>query len=279
MQNLSSFIIYKNLANVVSILGVLPLCILFQESGYQYLIPLIIYNNVMDDLDGILAARLNIKSEFGALLDNVCDAISHTIIVMVVGTHFGGMCVAASLAGATAVVWRSVSRLIPSRANGTGSPTNELIRHILFALLLARSFEFSLAPVLVVVFLLHTVSMLVPYKLPYLIRAMTKSHVAIGLVNVALLVAWLLPASTAIVAAGFVVSYLYSLGSTLILRQTVSPALSIASVATAATSVPGPRETATPTHGSYERSSHGLDGPGIHDQTATDADTTDGVHV
>ncbi len=52
--------IYKNLANAVSILGVLPLCLLFVADGYRYLIPLIVYNNIMDDLDGILAAKLNI---------------------------------------------------------------------------------------------------------------------------------------------------------------------------------------------------------------------------
>ena len=81
--------IYKNIPNVVSILGVVPLIVLFVEDGYQYIIPLIIYNNIMDDLDGILSAKLNARSEFGARLDNVCDAISHTIIVMVIGLHYG----------------------------------------------------------------------------------------------------------------------------------------------------------------------------------------------
>ena len=46
------------------------------------------YNNFMDDLDGVLAAKLNIRSDFGALLDNVCDAIAHTVVVMAVGMHF-----------------------------------------------------------------------------------------------------------------------------------------------------------------------------------------------
>jgi phosphatidylserine synthase len=218
MQKLSD-LIYKNLANIVSILGVLPLCVLFREGGYQFLIPLIIYNNVMDDLDGILAAKLNIRSEFGALLDNVCDAISHSVLVMVVGMHFGGVCAAASLLGVTAMVWRSVTRLDPRRDTGAGSPTNELIRHMFFVLLLAQIFEFSAAPYLIAVFLLHPVSMLVPYKLPYLIRGMTKSAIAIGLVNVALLVAWLVPFTTVFIAAGFVISYLYSLIAALIRKS------------------------------------------------------------
>jgi phosphatidylglycerophosphate synthase len=57
--------LYRNLANVTSILGVLPLVLLFFDDGYRYVIPLIIFNNVMDDLDGVLAAKLNIRSRFG----------------------------------------------------------------------------------------------------------------------------------------------------------------------------------------------------------------------
>ena len=88
MQEPRRNLVLRNLANIVSILGVLPICILLGEHGYHYLLPLIIYNNVMDDLDGVLAVKLNIRSNFGALLDNVCDAIAHTVVVMVVGIHF-----------------------------------------------------------------------------------------------------------------------------------------------------------------------------------------------
>ena len=83
MQGTERNVFLRNVANVVSILGVLPLCVLFCEYGYQYLIPLIVYNNIMDDLDGVLAVKLDIKSEFGAMLDNVCDAISHSVFVFV----------------------------------------------------------------------------------------------------------------------------------------------------------------------------------------------------
>ncbi|MEC4680024.1 MAG: CDP-alcohol phosphatidyltransferase family protein [Nitrospirota bacterium] len=77
--------LYRNLANAVSILGVLPLALLFLEDGYRYLVPLIIFNNVMDDLDGILAAKLHIRSRFGADLDNVCDVVAHGILVLAIG--------------------------------------------------------------------------------------------------------------------------------------------------------------------------------------------------
>jgi phosphatidylglycerophosphate synthase len=207
---------YKNIANFVSIIGVIPLCILLREGGYQYLVPLIIYNNVMDDLDGILAAKLDIRSEFGAILDNVCDSIAHSIIVMAVGMHFGGVCAVASLIGVTAMVWRGVARLDPAQINGVGSPTNELIRHVFFILVLAQILNFNAAPYLVATFLVHSVSMLVPYRMPYMIRSLTKSAAAIGLVNATLVVAWLIPLTAPVIASCFMISYLYALLTPLI---------------------------------------------------------------
>ena len=210
--------IYKNLANAASILGVLPLCLLFVADGYQYLIPLIVYNNIMDDLDGILAAKLNIRSRLGADLDNLCDAVSHVLFVMFVLVHFfdnaqpGNLfCATLGMAAVVAILLRVGKRLDPSQVAALGSPTNELIRHLLFVLLLANIFSFSPVPYLSVVFLFHIVSMLVPFHMPYQIRSLAKSAFAISMVNVALLVAWLIPSATPIVAACFFGAYLFSL--------------------------------------------------------------------
>lgn len=189
MRELRRNPLLRNLANITSILGVLPLCILFGEQGWQYLLPLIVYNNVMDDLDGVLAAKLDIKSNLGALLDNVCDAISHTMIMMVVGRHYleaaeysflGAACLAACLLAIAAIILRGVVRIDPAYSTGTGSPTNELIRHVFFVLLLAPIFEFDPTPYLIVACVLHTVSMHVPFKMPLLIRSLTKSATSIG---------------------------------------------------------------------------------------------------
>ena len=61
-----------------------------------------------------------------------------------------------------------------------------------------------------VAFVLHTVSMLVTYRMPRLIRSMTTSAAAIGLLNVVLIVAWLVPSTTPLIAAAFILTYLYS---------------------------------------------------------------------
>ncbi len=210
MTKNSGNIIYRNLPNIVTVLGVLPLALLFSEHGYQYIIPLIVYNNVMDDLDGILAAKLNLKSDFGAKLDNVCDAVSHTLFVMVIGMHYGLVCGIISAVAIAAILIRVVSRLDPSNENGTGSPTNELVRHMFFALLLADMFNFNPAFPLTVIFLFNTVSMHIPYPMPYMIRSLARTVVTVGIVNIMLISAWLLPCVLPIIAGCFIFAYLYS---------------------------------------------------------------------
>ena len=204
-------LVYKNIPNIVSILGVVPLAMLFLEDGFQYLLPLILYNNVMDDLDGILAAKLNLKSEFGAALDNVCDAVAHILVVMAVGMHYGGICALLSLVAAISILLRVVFRLTPSSGVSGGSPTNELMRHILFALVVAQYFEISPEPFLAAVFVLNALSMQVSYPLRYSIRSLTTSVAAIAGVNVALGVAWWFPVTAPAIAACFIATYLYSL--------------------------------------------------------------------
>lgn len=201
-------IVYEHIPNIVSVLGILPLALLFVDDGYQYIIPLIIFNNIMDDLDGILATQLELKSDFGAKLDNVCDAVAHALFVMVIGMHYGLICGFIGLIAVAAILIRVVSRLTSS--DGTGSPTNELIRHVLFTLLLAELFGFDPALLLIAVFIINTISMLWPYSMPYMIRSQAKTVFAVGMVNVLLILAWLIPYATPIIAGMFIFSYLYS---------------------------------------------------------------------
>jgi phosphatidylglycerophosphate synthase len=205
--------VYKNIPNIVSVLGVLPLSILFFKDGFQYLIPLIIYNNIMDDLDGILAIRLNLKSEFGAVLDNVCDAVAHIIIVMAIGIHYGVVFSIFSIIAVTSILLRVTSRLTSCAKISGGSPTNELMRHLLLVLLSAEYFEFTPEPFLITVIFLNSISMLSPFPMAYLIRGMTKSSMAIGLVNVSLLIAWVIPTASVAIAFFFFATHLYSLVS------------------------------------------------------------------
>jgi phosphatidylglycerophosphate synthase len=202
--------IYRNLANIASLLGVLPLVLLFQEDGYRYLIPLIIFNNVMDDLDGVLAAKLDIRSRFGANLDNVCDAVAHGILVLVIGAHYGEWVLLASLVAAASIILRATSRVDPDSVASGGTPTNELMRHLLFVLLLTAIFEVAAEPYLILIMLVHTITMMVPFKLSLLIRGLAKNATQVALVNVSLLVAWLSPLAAPFVAAAFIATYLYS---------------------------------------------------------------------
>ncbi len=202
--------IYRNLANATSILGVLPLVILFLDDGFLYVIPLVIFNNFMDDLDGVIAAKLNIRSRFGADLDNVCDSVAHISLALAVGAHFGIPLIALSAIAAGSILVRVGKRLDPKAIEGIGSQTNELMRHMLFTLLLAGQFDFSPEYILMAVFLVHSVSMLLPYPMHHPIIDRAKSATMLGLVNVALVAAWLVPIVTPVVTVVFVAAYLYS---------------------------------------------------------------------
>lgn len=203
--------LYKNLPNAVSLGGVLPLLILLLDDGSRFLIPLLIYNNFMDDLDGQLAVKLDLKSDFGATLDNVCDAVAHVILVLVVGAMFGGPCLVFSVVAAAAIVLRITSRVAPPPRRAGGSPTNELMRHIVLVLIATEALGWNPSPLLITVLALNSVSMLVPYPLPHLVRSRATSAVGIALVNAILLVAWLLPVAATAIALGFGLPYLYSL--------------------------------------------------------------------
>jgi phosphatidylglycerophosphate synthase len=203
--------LFRNIPNIVSILGVVPFAILFLDDGFRYLLPLIVYNNMMDDLDGILAAKLDLKSEFGAALDNVCDAVAHILVVMAVGMHYGGLSALLSLVAVVSIMLRVVSRLTPTSKTGGGSPTNELMRQILFALIVAPYFGLAVEPFLNTVLVLNAVSMQVSYPLVFSIRSLATSPAAIGLVNVALGVAWLFPVAALPIGTCFAGTYLYSL--------------------------------------------------------------------
>lgn len=205
-------IVYRNLANVASILGVLPMVLLFTEDGYRFLIPFLIFNNVMDDLDGVLARKLKIRSLLGANLDNVCDTVVHVTVIMVISAQHEVFVLAAGLVAATAIITRLTARLDPAALKGYGSPTNELIRHVLFVLLLTDQFGVSPAIYLGILSILHAVSMLAPFKMPFLIRGMAKSATSVAFVNIALITAWLLPALTPYIATAFFATYLYSFG-------------------------------------------------------------------
>ena len=143
MFKLAGTYIYKNCANLLSLLGVAPLFILFQEGGFQYIIPLIIYNNILDDLDGFIAKKLNIRSQYGGNLDNICDAVAHSIIVISVGIHFGGILTLFSVVAVSSIILRITNRFELGYDFEGGTQTNELMRHIMFVILISELGEFN----------------------------------------------------------------------------------------------------------------------------------------
>ena len=112
---------------------------------------------------------------------------------------------------ATAILLRVTSRIDRSGGTARGTPTNELMRHLLLIVLLERAYRFDPAWALSTAFLLNSISMLVPFAMPHPIRTRAQTATSITLVNVALAVAWWAPAAVPFIAAPFLGAYLYSL--------------------------------------------------------------------
>lgn len=199
-----------NLANFTTILGVLPVIFLLYPEFYQYLPVLIIYNNIMDDLDGIIARELKIASKFGGNLDNLSDTIAHIVILWTVMTHFGGFILILGLFTTISILIRVTMRLDDTNPMKGGSPTNELIRHIFFAYLLSLQFLINFEWVLLFIFIFHSLSLIVPFDMPFMIRSKAKSVLAIVFVNILLITAWLIPILTIFIALSFLITYLIS---------------------------------------------------------------------
>lgn len=203
--------IYRNLPNTASVLGVVPLALLFAEDGRRLLPALILYNNFMDDLDGTLARTLDLRSDFGGRLDNLCDTAAHVLLALAVGGCYGTPALAAAAAAAAAILVRMTTRITLGPRATNGSTTNELMRHLLFLLLLDRAYHVDVSALVVLTFLAHAVTMVVPFPMPYLLRTLAATTAPILLINIALVGAWLLPGAILPVATAFWATYLVTL--------------------------------------------------------------------
>ena len=116
----------------------------------------------------------------------------------------------ASVIAAASIILRATSRLNPDMATGNGSPTNELMRHTLFVLLLTQIVDVDPGLYLILIFMLHSVTMNAPFKFTVLIRGLAKTAAAVAFVNLALVAAWLVPVVTPLIAVSFLATYLYS---------------------------------------------------------------------
>ena len=120
------------------------------------------------------------------------------------------MVLIASMIATASIILRVTSRLNPDVVTGSGSPTNELMRHMLFVILLTQIFDVDPELYLVLIFLLNSITMGAPFKLKFLIRGLAKTATAVIFVNVALGATWLMPTVTPLIAATFFTTYLYS---------------------------------------------------------------------
>ena len=166
----------------------------------------------MDDLDGILARELEIASKFGGNLDNLSDTVAHIVILWAVMTHFGGIILFFGFLPTISILIRVGMRLDPKIQTNVGSPTNELIRHIFFIYLLSLQFQIDIKWFMVCIFIIHSLSLVAPFPMPYMIRSKAKSVLAISFINILLITAWLIPLLALFISLSFLIMYFYSFG-------------------------------------------------------------------
>jgi len=203
-------ILYRNIANICSILGVLPFVLLLRPDGFQFLPILIVYNNVMDDLDGYLAKKLGIQSRFGAQLDNLCDGIAHVAVVWAVAVHFSEITLGLAMLVTVSMILRITQRLENLDMGSLGSPSNELMRHILFLLVFEQFFGIRIEVYLWLVFGFHSLSLIAPFKMPHQLRANANTPSLLLLINLSLGMALWVPSTVPFIMSLFMTAYVYS---------------------------------------------------------------------
>ncbi len=101
--------------------------ILLDQALYLYLPLVVAINLLADDLDGMVARRLGTSSEFGRYLDLVCDAASHSFILMVAAVNHGVLSVIIAPLIIMSMFYRLAKSASQDIGKNNGTTTNEYI--------------------------------------------------------------------------------------------------------------------------------------------------------
>lgn len=116
-----------HLANTISIFGAVVVFILLDRELYLYLPLIVAINLLADDLDGMVARRLGTSGEFGRYLDLVCDAASHSFLVMIVAVNHGALSVILAPIIIMSMFYRLSKSASQTIGKDNGTTTNEYI--------------------------------------------------------------------------------------------------------------------------------------------------------
>jgi hypothetical protein len=136
--------------------------------------------------------------------------------VIAVGTYFGGALTVISLIAAFSIVLRTAARIDPNSISDQGTQTNELLRHIMFILLIGEMTGLNLVPILTTIFLMNSISMLLPTRFPFMLVHYAKTPVSMMWFNISLILAYWFQPLTYLIGAAFFITYIYSFSKALI---------------------------------------------------------------
>lgn len=117
----------SHLANTISIFGAVVVFVLLDRELYLYLPLIVAINLLADDLDGMVARRLGASGEFGRFLDLVCDAASHSFLLMIVAVNHGVLSVMLAPVILMSMFYRLSKSASQTIGKNNGTTTNEYI--------------------------------------------------------------------------------------------------------------------------------------------------------
>ena len=118
--------------------------VLLDQQLYHYLPLIAAINLLADDLDGMVARRLNVSSEFGRYLDLVCDTASHSFLLMVVAANHGALSIIIAPVILMSMFYRLSKSASQTIGKDNGTTTNEYIVSLQLVVALELSWDLDL---------------------------------------------------------------------------------------------------------------------------------------
>lgn len=154
-----------HIANVVTLLGVVPAMLLLDPDFRIHLSILVLITILADDIDGMIARGLNTTSDFGRHLDLVSDCASHVIIVIVISQEYNLPVRILAILASIAMITRLSLSASSHQTKGHGVTTNEYVVYLFLIRTVDNHFSIDLTAAVICITVLVLVSLNIPCRI------------------------------------------------------------------------------------------------------------------
>jgi phosphatidylserine synthase len=161
-----------HIANVITLLGVVPAILLLDPDFRIHLTILVLIAIFADDIDGMIARGLNTTSDFGRHLDLLCDCAVHVIIVFVICQEYNLPTRIAAILASIAMIIRLALSASRQDRKGYGITTNEYVVYLFLVRISDNYFSVDLTAAVICITALVFVSLNIRCKITTLRRVL-----------------------------------------------------------------------------------------------------------